>query len=67
MADTTEHSIWQPGNSPKKANVGIHPHRRVLEMRGAFHEEVMSDLTLEEREALDRILGKLTYRLQTMP
>jgi len=36
-------------------------------MRGAFHEEVMSDLTVEEREALDRILGKLAYRLQTMP
>jgi len=36
-------------------------------MRGAFHEEVMSDLTLEEREALDRIPDKLAYRLQTMP
>ena len=46
---------------------GLHLYRRVLEMRGAFHEEVMSNLAAEEREALDCILGKLAHKLQSMP
>ncbi|MDF8333698.1 MarR family winged helix-turn-helix transcriptional regulator [Novosphingobium cyanobacteriorum] len=46
---------------------GVQLYRRVLEMRGAFHEEVMADLDAEEREALDRILGKLAHRLQEIP
>ncbi|MBB4614180.1 MarR family winged helix-turn-helix transcriptional regulator [Novosphingobium taihuense] len=46
---------------------GLQLYRRVLEMRGAFHEEVMADLDTEDREALDRILAKLAGRLQAMP
>ena len=46
---------------------GLQHYRRVLEMRSAFHEEVIADLDEEEREALDRILSKLAHRLQAMP
>ena len=45
---------------------GVQLYRRVLEMREAFHQELISDLDYNEREALDRILGKLARRLQAM-
>ena len=45
---------------------GVQLYRRVLEMREAFHQELISDLDDNEREALDRILGKLARRLQAM-
>lgn len=45
---------------------GLQFYRRVLEIRGAFHQEVIADLSEDEREALDRILGKLARRLQAM-
>lgn len=46
---------------------GLQLYRRVLDMRGKFHEDIMADLGDDEREALDRILSKLARRLQTMP
>jgi len=54
----------QPEEKPMSASIDTDAYWRCAD---PFTREVMSDLTVQEREALDRIPDKVAYRLQTMP